>query len=200
MKNLFEQFANSGTETTAKDLDIRLGCVELSGSVTINKGSLSYKSDFYARVYKMKYDGYVTIDDCDFDQTYEYSFAGMPIDSLNKLKESLKNSGLGTIAESLDTCWADESKAMYSAINNHPQFKEFFGGAVLWDSLSDDERTIINLEKAIENYDNTTIHSPGMNKFNITKDLDDGHGNMIKTTEMAPLETLKEKLQELKSK
>lgn len=199
MKNLFEQFANSGKEIIAKDLKMGFR-VEFSGSVTINKGSLSYRVDFYAYISKMSHDGYVSLEDFDCNETYEYSFAGMPIDSLSKLKESLRNSGLKTVAESLETCWVDDSKALCSAINNHPQFKEFFGDAVLWDSLSDDERTIINLEKAIENYDNTTIYSLGMNKFNITKESENEDGNMVKTTEVAPLATLKEKLQELKLK
>jgi hypothetical protein len=198
MKNLFEQFANSG-EVTGSSLSVDYS-INLNGSIVINRGSLNYVCSFWVSLSKTVYNGYFCIYDLDIQERFDHAFGGMQIDNIAKLKESLKNSGLSKVAEGLDVSYEDECKAVYVALQENPQVKELLKGALLWEALDKKEQTIVQLEHAINNYEKVTLNTPGMRDFNVTEESVDEDGNKVEVKKVAPLATLKEKLQELKSK
>ena len=209
MKNLFEQFANGGGEVTSKGLsaDFRLN---LGGSTTITKGGLSYTLCFYAYLGETSIKNAMTIEDFDSSDSYDYSFNGIPVDNMQKLRDTLINSGLSSIANSLEVEWSDERRAVAKEIEKHKLFKKIYGkDAFVWESLTEDEQKLLKLQHFIDNYDTIDVSSFIIRDFVTEEDKLDEEGKVItqgedkrpiKVKVKPTLESLKELLNELKSK
>ena len=179
MKNLFEQFANGGGEVTSNGLssDFRLN---LSGSTTITKGGLSYTLCFYAYLAEMGIKNAVTIEDFDVNDSYDYTFNGIPIDSMDKLKTTLNNSGLSVVAQSLDVEWKDERKAVAKGVEKEKLFKKIYGkDAFMWEALTEHEQKLLKLQHFIDNYDTIAVGNYLIKDFVTEEDKRDEEGMVI---------------------
>lgn len=175
MENFLSNFANTNTEVTSSNANISVS-PEFFGTIDINKGGLKIKIHFYARVYKTKYENYISLDDWDINDTSDISFCGMPIDDLHALKTTMLNSGLRTIAEGLNIGDEDYSKEISIQIEKHDMFKFMFGKkAKMFTSLSKEEKQKVKLKYVIDNYEQMSLGNPDVKEFLITDD----EGNKI---------------------
>lgn len=159
MKNLFEQFANGGGEVTSNGLDVDFK-VNLCGSTTITKGGLSYTLCFYAYLGDMAIKNAVTIEDFDVNDSYDYTFNGIPVDNMQSLRNTLTNSGLSSIAKSLEVEWKDERKAVAKEVEKNKLFKKIFGkDAFVWEALTEHEQKLLKLQHFIDNYETIDVGS-----------------------------------------
>jgi hypothetical protein len=178
MENFLSNFANTNTEVTSNNANLSVS-PEFWGAIDITKGSLTMKIHFYARVYKMKYDNCISLDDWDINDTSDISFGGMPIDNLNALRTTLNNSGLTTISNGLDITSDDHEREICIQLEQYKMFKDIFGkNARLFPLLSKEEKTQAALKFAIDNYDKMTINVSDIQQFLIT----DEEGNKVMPT------------------
>lgn len=178
MENFLSNFANPNTEVTSNNANLS-ATPEFYGTIDIAKGSLTMKIHFYARVYKMKYDNCISLDDWDVNDTSDISFSGMPIDSLSSLKTMLINSGLTTVAKGLDISNEDNKREICIQLEQYKMFKDIFGKkARLFPLLSKEEKTQAALKFAIDNYDKMTIGLSDIQDFLVI----DEEGNKVLPT------------------
>jgi hypothetical protein len=200
MKNLLEQLANGGGEVTSEDFGGGFR-VEINGSFIIKKGELSYKQYFYSQLSTMQYKNCVCSDESYLDGDDDYKLGGLVIDNLTNLKNSLKDSGLSTIASSLEICNEEVRKQMFIRIANSEIFKRVFGeDALLWDTLEEDERDFIKLEHAIERYDGLNEYATCLSKYVKLEEEEQEDGTVKKKRIKPTLKELKNALVELKNK
>lgn len=209
MKNLFEQFANGGGKVTSEGLSVDFRA-NLYGTTTITKGGLSFTMNFYAFLDRGSIKNMVTLDDFDETDSCDYNFNGVPVDDIRQLKNTLKESGLSTVSESLDVTWKDQKFAVAKEIEKDKLFKKIYGkDAFLWDALTQDEQYIKGLEHAIENYEKVGASHWYIKDFATEEPMLDDDGNTVlneKTSEPVmikvkpTLERLQELLVELKNK
>lgn len=186
MENFLSNFANTNTEVTSSNANLSV-YPEFSGTIDITKGALTMKIHFYTRVYKMKYENCIGLDDWDISDTSEISFGGMPIDNISALKTMLTSSGLTTVANGLDISNDDHKKEICIQLEQCKMFKDIFGKkARMFFTLSDEDKKKVMLKFAIDNYDKMVIGSSDIQDFLITDDK----GNKV----MPTLEQLTEKL------
>ena len=166
MESILKQFENTNTQVTSSNGDIKVS-PEFFGTIDTHKGALKMTIHFYARVYKMKYDNCVSLDDWDINGTSDISFGGMPIDDLKALKTTMISSGLTTVAKGLDISDDDYKKEICNQIENNKSFKYLFGKkAILFSNLTNIERDKIMLRFAIDNYGNDKVNiSYELNSF-----------------------------------
>lgn len=166
MENFLSNFANTNTQVQSNNANLSVS-PEFHGTIDISKGALTMKIYFYARMYKMKYDNCVSLDDWDINDTSDISFAGMPIDNLSALKTMLTNSGLTTVANELVISNDDYKKEICNQIENNKAFKYLFGKkAIFFSNLTKIERDKIMLRFAIDNYGNDKVNiSSELNSF-----------------------------------
>lgn len=182
MNELFKSFNNGNKKVTSKDGSMSAN-ITFHGSFTIEKGGLSQDISFYASVSGMQYKGYVALEDWEINDRMGASFNGLPIDSVCDLKSTLRSSGLSTVAESLDISEKEEERQLALQVSKDKIFKKVFGkDAILWCTLSEDERSIIQLsaqiEKGEESYDKLNASCYFLKRF-VTIDEDD---NQVKPT------------------
>lgn len=200
MKILLEQLANGGGEVASEDFGGGFR-VEINGSFIIKKGELSYKQYFYSQLSTMQYKNCVCSDESYLDGTDDYKLGGLVIDNLTNLKNSLKDSGLSTIANSLEISDEDVRKQMFIRIANSELFKKVFGeDALLWDILEEDEKDFIKLEYAIERYDDLNEYASCLSKYVKLEEEEQEDGTVKKKRIKPTLEELKNALVELKNK
>lgn len=208
MKNLFEQFANGGDEVTSKGLIIDLRA-NLCGHTKITKGELSYTIGFNTYLCEMTIKNAITIEDFDIMESIDHNFSGVPVDSIHKLKDTLNNSGLSSIAKSLQVEWKDEKLAVAKEISKDKLFKRIYGkGAFIWEALTDDERSICKLEHTIENYETIGLNHWYIRDFVTEKPMQDNEGYDVVNENDEPimvkvkptLDELKQLLNEFKNK
>jgi hypothetical protein len=165
MENFLSNFANTNTEVTSSNANLTVS-PEFYGAIDITKGALTMKIHFFARVYKLKYDNCISLDDWDINDTSDISFGGMPIDNLSSLKTMLTNSGLTTVANGLDITNDDHKKEICIQLEQYKMFKDIFGKkARMFNLLSDQEKTNAKLKFAIDNYDKMTIGGSDIQDF-----------------------------------
>ena len=155
--------------------------VELSGKIKLTRGNLSQERSYYGRTYKTRYVGYVGVEDINGDE-YPLMLGVVRIDSLDKLKKSLTDAGLSTLANKIVGFSYDEFKqAVMETMQTHKMFLAAFGKkAKIWDLLSYDERTKIMLQFTIDNYDNALLVSDNEKRsYGIV--ITDAEGNEDKT-------------------
>jgi hypothetical protein len=178
MENFLSNFANTNTEVKSSNANLSVS-PEFWGLMDISKGALTMKIHFYARVYKMKYDNCISLDDWDIQDTTDISFGGMPIDSLSALKTMLTNSGLTTVANGLDITNDDQKREICIQLEQYKMFKDIFGKkARLFPLLSKEEKTQAALKFAIDNYDKMTIGLSDIHDFLVI----DEEGNKVLPT------------------
>jgi hypothetical protein len=115
------------------------------------------------------------------------------IDNIHKLKETLKNSGLATLANSLGFTSDECKQAEYNVIENHKMFKACFGeNTKLWELVPKEEQDKIKLQYVIDNYDSVGDYE----KKGCGVEVVDGVGNVVKDG-VPTKEQLIEKLESL---
>jgi hypothetical protein len=124
---------------------------ELSAEYKMTKGNFSQNFYFWARVYESKYKGFIHIDDLNNEER-SCMLGNITIDNIHKLKETLKNSGLSTLANSLGFTSDECKQAEYNVIENHKMFKACFGEKKLWELVPKEEQDKIKLQYVIDNY------------------------------------------------
>lgn len=178
MENFLSNFANANTEVTSNNANLSVS-PEFWGTIDIIKGALTMKIHFYARLYKMKYDNCISLDDWDINDTTDISFGGMPIDSLSALRTMMTNSGLTTVANGLEITNDDHKREICIQLEQYKMFKDIFGKkARLFPLLSKEEKTQATLKFAIDNYDKMTIGLSDIQEFLII----DEEGNKVMPT------------------
>jgi hypothetical protein len=122
-------------------------------------------------MYKTKYETLVSLDDWDINETTDIKFNGVPIDSLDMLKQSMINSGLSTLASSLNIDNDDIAKQISIQIQGTNEFKTIFGdNAAMSNTLSEEEQNKIKLKFAIDNYDNKLLANYELGLFASTNE------------------------------
>jgi hypothetical protein len=161
MKNILESLVNNGTEVTSIVKGELHSSIDVGGVVTITKGNLSMEVSFYTRL--LKDYGEVVTEDLEIQEESNFKLGDLKIDNLLKLKVTLVNSGLSSVAKNLEISDEEKNTEIYKAIQNSSKFKNFYGKkAVLIDTLSDKEIEIIKVNWLINNYDTL---SPNHYKF-----------------------------------
>lgn len=157
MENFLSNFANTNTEVQSGNAKLNVSA-EFYGAIDLTKGALSMTINFYARLYKSRYDNYISLDDWDINETNNITFNGAPIDNINMLKTSLINSGLSTLASGLDIDNDVIKRQISKQIEQSTLFKALYGKkALMLDRLSDKELKVVRLYYAIQNYDDKKL-------------------------------------------
>jgi hypothetical protein len=170
MENFLSNFANANTKVQSSNAKLNVS-PEFYGTIDVSKGSLSMTIHFYARMYKTKYTNLVSLDDWDINETTDIKFNGVPIDSLDMLKQGMINSGLSTLASSLNIDNDDIAKQISIQIQGTNEFKTIFGdNAAMSNTLSEEEQNKIKLKFAIDNYDNKLLANYELGLFASTNE------------------------------
>lgn len=179
MENFLSNFANENAEVTSSNAKLS-ATPEFFGTIDVCKGALKMTINFYARVYRMRYDNCIALDDWDINDTSNISFGGIPIDNLNALQLTMVNSGLTTVAKGLDITNDEQKEQICIQLEQFKMFKDVFGKkARMFHTLSNEEKSKIKLKFAIDNYDKMTTSSDELKGFlNMTSE-----GNVVPTIE-----------------
>ena len=178
MENFLSNFANTNTEVTSSNAKLS-ATPEFYGTIDICKGALKMTITFYARVYRTRFENYISLDDWDINETSHISLGGMPINNLNLLITTMVNSGLTTAAKGLDISNEDNKREICIQLEQFKMFKDVFGKkARMLDILSDEEKKKVMLKFAIDNYDKMTLASEEVKNYITTDD----EGNKVMPT------------------
>lgn len=151
MNNLFNGLQIVGGETKIVSIS-ETASVEVSGKFSMERGNFKQEFSYWARTYE-KLGNYAKVDDYETEQ-HKCTLGELPIDSLSKLVQSLNDSGLSTLANSLGFSSEEINNAMHQHIQEHKIFKAVYGKKCrLWDLLLSDEKELINLKFVVANYD-----------------------------------------------
>lgn len=168
MENFLSNFANTNTEVTSSNAKISIN-PEFWGAIDITKGALKMNVHFYARTCQMTYENCVSLEDWDVNDRTDISFSGVLIDDLGKLKTTLINSGLTTVANGLNISDDDIKKQICIQISESKNFKDVFGKkAFIFDILSNEEKNKITLKYVIDNFDKMSLNNHHIREFLIT--------------------------------
>ena len=174
MENFLSKFANANTQVQSSNANLSVSA-EFHGTIDISKGALKMSIGFYARLYKTKYENFVSLDDWDVHDTSNIEFDGIPVDNLVALKQSMTNSGLSTLAKGLEIDDNQIKKEIAIQIGQSKLFKTIYGKrAVMHDTLSDEEKKKVWLKYAIDNYHSANAKSE-INMFSV----EDEEGNKV---------------------
>jgi hypothetical protein len=165
MEKFLLNFANTNTEVTSSNANLSVS-PEFYGAMDISKGALTMKIHFWAKLYKMKYNNCISLDDWDINNKTDISFGDIPIDNLSSLKTMLNNSGLTTIANGLDINTNEEKKEICIQLEQSKIFKDIFGKkAKIFNNLSENEQKNIRLKFVIDNYENKSLINHDLSLF-----------------------------------
>lgn len=157
MENFLSKFANANTQVESSNANLSI-TPEFYGTIDISKGALKMNVQFFSRLYKSRYENFVSIDDWEISATNNIEFDGIPVDDLSALKVSMRNSGLSTLANGLEIEDKQIKKEIATQIGQSKLFKAVYGKtAMMIDMLSDDEKKKVYLKFAIDNYSNEAI-------------------------------------------
>ena len=157
MENFLSKFANANTQVESSNANLSV-TPEFYGTIDISKGALKMNVQFFSRLYKSRYENFVSIDDWEISATNNIEFDGIPVDDLSALKVSMRNSGLSTLANGLDIEDKQIKKEIATQIGQSKLFKSIYGKtAIMFETLSDDEKKKVYLRFAIDNYNNEAI-------------------------------------------
>jgi len=144
--------------------------VSLRGEVLLTKGNFEQSFTYWFNNCELSRYGFVDCDDWDWEENGT-KLGGLPIDSLHQLKQTLMNSGLTTLANSLDFEESERRATIFLAVENSKGFKKQFGkNAKFWKVLSNAEQKLVSINYTIDNYD--TCHDHDKRNFGIVR-LDD---------------------------
>lgn len=165
MEKFLSNFANANTEVQSSNAKLNVSA-EFYGTIDLTKGALSMTINFYAKLYKSRYENYISLDDWDINETNNITFNGAPIDNIDMLKTSLINSGLSTLAHGLDIDNDIIKRQISQQIEQSGPFKALYGKkALMLDRLSDKELKLVRLYYAIQNYDEKKLASYEISMF-----------------------------------
>jgi hypothetical protein len=154
MKSILKQFENKNQKIKSSNFNPSFS-FSLYGNFDIQKGSLKQTINFYANLHELKYKGFIDVDDWDVNEITNTEFSGIKVDSLSKLIESLKNSGLTSLAEGLDISDDEILVELSKQIEINDTFKRMYGNDIkLFNTLTKDEKEIIKIQYVIDNYGN----------------------------------------------
>ena len=184
MENFLSNFANANTEVKSSNANLSVS-TEFWGSIELNKGSLSMSIDFYSRLYKTRYENCISLDDWGVNEVSNINFNGIVIDDIVKLKDTMRNSGLSTMAYGLNIDDKDIKVQIAYQIQSSKLFKAIYGkSAIMLECLTDEEQKIKKLEYVIKNYDNKIIINQDMSLFLIEDEeggkVDPSYDELIK--------------------
>jgi len=152
MENFLSKFANADTQVQSSNANLSVS-PEFHGTIDISKGALKMKIGFYAKLYKTKYENFVSLDDWEVHDESNIEFDGIPVDDINALRQSMTNSGLSTLAKGLEINNNQIKKEIATQIGQSKPFKAVYGKtAVMHDTLSDEDKKKVWLKYAIDNY------------------------------------------------
>jgi hypothetical protein len=152
MENFLSKFANADTQVQSSNANLSVSA-EFHGTIDISKGALKMSINFFARLYKTRYENFVSIDDWDVHETMGIEFDGIPVDDINALRQSMTNSGLSTLSKGLEINDNQIKKEIAIQIGQSKLFKAVYGKtAVMHDTLSNEEKKKVWLKYAIDNY------------------------------------------------
>jgi hypothetical protein len=127
--------------------------IEFGGSVKIERGNFSMVICFYARVSESRHKGIVSIDDWDVNDTEDFIFNGLPLDSVTNLKNQITQWGFESMAKKLDFTNQEQKTAICMAMLESDDLKKMYGKKFkVWELLSVDEQRLLDLQFVVENY------------------------------------------------
>jgi hypothetical protein len=127
--------------------------IEFGGSVKIERGNFSMVICFYARLSESRHKGIVSIDDWDVNDTEDFIFNGLPLDSVTNLKNQITQWGFESMAKKLDFTNQEQKTAICMAMLESDDLKKMYGKKFkVWDLLSVDEQRLLDLQFVVENY------------------------------------------------
>jgi hypothetical protein len=187
MENLFNGLQEVNGEVKATSLKKGISC-EFWGEFNLSRGSFSQKFNYYARLQRSALGGnYVVIEETETDASNKTSLGNIVIDDIESFKKTLINSGLQTLARSLNFTEEEKLKVVASEIIGNKLFKAIYGkNAILIESLSEIEKQKAYLKYCIENFENLDEHSSYLRRLGFS------------TKSEVSIEILKEKLDSLK--
>lgn len=144
------------SELLNESIDIE---ISLRGEVSLTKGNFEQTFSYWGNDFQPNKFGFIDFQDWDYD-LQRTVLGGLPIDNINKLKETLNNSGLSTLATSLNFDDSTEVRqGIFLAIENSKSFKKQFGkNAKFWRVLNDAEQKVVKLKYSIDKYDTCGTH------------------------------------------
>lgn len=152
MENLLKGLLVVGGEIKMTSVS-ETASVEVSGKFIMQRGNFKQEYSYWARTYD-KLDNHAKIDDYEFE-TKDTMIGELPIDNVFKLVNSLKESGLDTIANRIGFSDEEIRQGMYQHIQSHKIFKAVYGKkVVLWDTLTKEQQQLEYTKFAINNFDN----------------------------------------------
>lgn len=151
MNDLFKGLQIVGGETKIVSIT-ETASVEVSGRFSMERGNFKQEFSYWARTYE-KFGNFAKIDDYETEQE-KCTLGELPIDSLSKLVQTLNDSGLTTLGNSLGFTNEEITSAMRHHIQEHKIFKAVYGKkSELWDLLTKEEQQAEILVYTINNYD-----------------------------------------------
>lgn len=178
MENIFSGLEVLNGEVSSKILGDSFH-LNLSGEIEVTKGNLSCTYNFWCNTFEYKYaENLIGFDDVDWDFCGA-KLGNLPIDSLNTLKSKLAESGLTTLANSLEIDNHEIIKQISLHLASNKTLIKVYGKKFrIFENLSEEEQTILKLDYVISNYDSRGVYEK--TQFNITED--DEEGNKIVPT------------------
>ena len=133
--------------------------IEFSGSVKIERGNFSMVICFYARVSETKHKGVISIDDWDVNDTEDFIFNGLPLDSVTNLKNQITQWGFESMAKKLDFTNEEQKRAICMAMLESDDLKKMYGKKFkVWELLSVDEQKLLDLQYVVANFKDCGEH------------------------------------------
>jgi hypothetical protein len=152
MENLFNGIAPISGEVVVTSVK-ESAALNLCGAITLTKGNFSEEFYYNATLCESsKYKGFVIIDDIDFDNNNNTSLGVLKIDNIHKFRQSLQESGLTSLAKTLEFSREEIDNACNQVIAKSKLMKKTFKGLVLFDALSKEEQSLVELGYVIANY------------------------------------------------
>jgi hypothetical protein len=178
MENIFSGLEVLNGEVSSKILGDSFH-LNLSGEIEVTKGNLTCTYNFWCNTFEYNYaENLIGFDDVDWDFCGA-KLGNLPIDSLNTLKSKLAESGLTTLANSLEISGGEIRKQICLHLASNKTLIKIYGKKVrVYENLSEEEQTILKLDYVISNYDSRGVYEK--TQFNITED--DEEGNKIVPT------------------
>lgn len=192
MENLFNGIAPISGELVVKSLSENAS-LSIVGVFTLQKGS--YTEEFYYNAIvreSNRFKGFVVIDDIDFASNGTTSLGSLKIDNIYKFRESLQNSGLTSLSDSLHFSREEIENACNQIIAQSKLVKKAFKGLVLFDALSLEEQNLVRLSYIIEKYNDASDYQ----KKELL-DIRDEEGNQLVPTLEQLIELYQDKKQSL---
>jgi hypothetical protein len=178
MENIFSGLEVLNGEVSSKILGDSFH-LNISGEIEVTKGNLTCTYNFWCNTFEYNYaENLIGFDDFDWDFG-NAKLGNLPIDNLIILKDKLSESGLTTLANSLEiSCGEIRKQICLHLASNKTLIKVYGKKFRVYENLSEEEQTILKLDYVISTYDKRGLYEK--TQFNITED--DENGNKIVPT------------------